>query len=208
MGFRFMAIASDKKYEKDNIEELCFQFWLKKLTFEKEVLFEKAVKINFADPGYLDILFLETGTIIFTSDPEITNLANVRRNSFEGKAGFFVADEISMTFRTEYYENYWLRKLLLENNGTIHMNTHSIGNELVIDFTDGFDLVIQLISSIIGMPFFNIPPEQTCYRYRMTNESIDHSKIGLYKKLWYGKLSSYIAEKKKEVKDKEDNAGT
>ena len=64
-----------------------------------------------------------------------------------------------------------------------------------------FDLIIQLISSIIGVPFFEIPEDKNLYRFRMTDESIDYIKIGLYRKIWYGKLVTYIEAKKKEKEE-------
>jgi len=188
MSMTFMAIATNKTYKKENIDELSFQFWLKKLKYVKEVLVEDAMKINFRDKGYIDIAFLPKGTLIFVSNPKIESIANIKRNSFNGKSGFFAADEISMTFQTVYYENYWLAIKHLEHNGEIHELITSKRVEFKIPYKDGFDLLMSSISDIIGQEFGQIPSNQIFYRYRITDEDIDFGIISDDKKEWIKNL--------------------
>ncbi|MFZ1496009.1 MAG: hypothetical protein WAS72_03065 [Saprospiraceae bacterium] len=191
-----MAIATDKIYSKENVDEISFQFWMKKLIFEREVLQEEAMNIDFEDDEYIDIAFLPKGTLFFVSDPLIETKVNIKRNSFEGKSGFFVADETSMTFQATYYENYWLSIKQLEHNGEIQELKKGERNEFNIQYSDGFGLVTNSISNIIGQKFFEIEPNQTFHRYRITDEKIDIKDIAIDKTNWFERLNELIAREK------------
>ena len=215
MGFRFMAIATDKIYSKERVNEISFQFWMKKLKFEREVFQEEAMNIDFEDNEYIDIAFLSTGTLIFVSDPMIETIANIKRNSFEGKAGFFVADETSITFQATYYENYWLSIKQLEHNGEIKELKNGERNEFNIPYSDGFELVTNSISNIIGQNFFGIEPNHTFHRYRITDEKFDIRDIAIDKINWFERLKELIAREKvakaegiQPVQDQNDNKQT
>ncbi len=198
MGFRFMAIATDKVYKPEKPDEISFQFWMKKLKFVKEVSMEEAMEINFYDRRQVDIAFLPEGTLIFVSDPKIEEKANIRRNSFEGKAGFFVVDETSMTFLAAFYENYKMLLRHYEHNREVEELSRDGDTVFDLPYSDGFELATNSISAIIGQRFFDIKPDQIFHRFHLTDEKLndsDYESIPFDKTWWFIKLKTFIEKK-------------
>lgn len=166
MGFKFSAVATTDKFSKENIDTFSIRFFCNKLIYEKEVIFEESMTLNFQEE-YLDILFLETGTFIFGSNPSTLGKLNIRKNSFNNNVGLFSIEETSMVYMIDYYENTKHLISIIEHNG--QKISEKIDN-ISIESTDGFDLTVKLIEKIIQKNFYEIEPDLNLCRYRFTDE--------------------------------------
>jgi hypothetical protein len=161
MGFRFVGIATSDKFSKDNIDEFSIRFFTKKLSFVGEVILEESMQVTTSD-DFIDILFLDTGTLIFGSSIGATAKLNVKGNSFRNKAADFAVDETSMNFIVNYYENLEQKINLFEFDGRRHEQKSEDFN---IEYSDGFDLTTTLIQTVTGKGFNELQPDLKLYRY-------------------------------------------
>ncbi len=179
MGIRFAAIATNKSFTPETVNELAMSLELNKLEFIKKVPFEKSSRINFRNGKKLDICFLEKGTLIFYSAPSLEKKFNLPTSSFLGKSGKFLIDEVSMSFVIDVFEN--LYEVLYHSDTPdeyIHKidNTRRKDNEQIEDSTELFFLEL---SKIIGKSFFSIENDFECYRYSISEEGFTSKDITL-----------------------------
>ncbi len=165
MGFKFSAVATTDKFSKENIDSFSVRFFCNKLIFEKEVILEESMNLNYQHE-YLDILFLKTGTFIFGSNPSVLDKLNTKRNSFQNSVGIFSIEETSMVYMVDYYENTKQLISFVEHNGEkISENIENI----TIEYSDGFDLTVKLIKKILDKDFYELEPDLKLYRYKFSN---------------------------------------
>ena len=82
----------------------------------------------------------------------------------------------------------------LEHNGEIKELKKGERNEFNIPYSDGFELVTNSISNIIGQNFFGIEPNHTFHRYRITDEKFDIRDIAIDKINWFERLKELEVE--------------
>ncbi len=161
MGFQFSAIATSKVFSVDNISDISNSFKCPELIFIEEVIFEESLEINLGSE-FLDILFLNNGTLIFTSNTDVSNMLNIENISAGAKVGSFAVDEMSMVMMVTFYEDGILKKDILQHNSEILLNTE---NDFTLPYSSGFELITKLIENITGESFYSHEPDAVVYRY-------------------------------------------
>ena len=161
MSFRFSAIATSKVFSPDNIKELNDSFNCPPLKFVEEDILEESLDINLGSE-FIDVLFLTNGTLIFTSNTDVSNMLHIENVSAGVKVGSFAVDEVSMVMMVTYYENGVLKKDLMEQNRKALLNEEIDFN---IEYSDGFDLTTKLIEFITGESFYIHEPDAIVFRY-------------------------------------------
>ncbi|MGG9961630.1 WG repeat-containing protein [Ferruginibacter sp. SUN106] len=197
MGFKFSAIATTDTFSANEMDSFSCRFFCNRLMFEKEVYLEESMTINY-NIEYIDILFLEKGTLIFGASPKALEKLDARKNSFGNKTGSFAVEETSMVYTVDYFENIETKISLIEFNGNkINKQINNFG----IAYSNGFDLMIELIKSIIGSSIYELEPGLKLSRYKFTNEAPGLSEAD---KKWLVELNNET-DRQTELRDQYDH---
>ncbi|MCG8860074.1 hypothetical protein [Tenacibaculum finnmarkense] len=159
MGYNISGLVIDKNYE-NNIEQL-EKILGEKLTFEKEVEFEKGSE-NWKEDNYCDIYFSDKGTLIFISMERGAFEFNIKNQ----KSFSFALSEMTMTFAVNYTDNEkMIRSFVETEDGERPQN---IGDKLTFEETenDASELIHHLIESTLGKSYWDIELEEKCKRFK------------------------------------------
>jgi hypothetical protein len=156
MGFNISGIVINKSF-KSNLEELTEKFkW--NLDYLDEIDFETASK-NWKEEGICDIYFNAKGTFIFLNmDDCITPYKFQDCNILT-----FALSETSMAFNLNYTENEKEVRSIMQFNDK---KLTDEGEKFDFEDDDTSETIWKKIESVLGESFWNIQPEEKCYRYR------------------------------------------
>ncbi len=157
MGVNIAGVVINRRY-KDNVAGL-EKILGEKLVFDKEVPFEEASE-NWKKNTYCDVYYSDSGTLVFLSFESAGFDFPVK----DQETFSFVLSEMSMAFSVNYTRNGEVLRTILESEGEIHQN-EGIPFEYEGEQEDRPGLIHYLFEKTLGIPFFEIDPAATCYRY-------------------------------------------
>lgn len=156
MGLNISGVIIDRNY-KNNLAELETIIG-QKLEFEKEIIFEEAIK-SWKEEDYCDIYFSDDATFI---------LLSMQTGGFDFYAKdqivfSFVLSEMTMLFTVNYTQNGTLIRSITESEEMSESEGEPFEFEKEYDDTSG--LIYHLIEKTLQESFDDIDLETKCLRY-------------------------------------------
>lgn len=172
MGFNISGIAINKNLD-GKLDELSkiLDFYKTEIKFLKEINFETASE-NWKEDGFIDVYFSENGTLIFAS---LDLLAGAEYSYIKTNILTFSLSENSMAFDFTYTENGTIIRSKTEINNEL---LDESGKELDVEESseDTSETIWNQIAIILGKRYWDIQPDEKCFRYKLERISIPNER--------------------------------
>lgn len=169
MSYSLSGIAIGKSY-KNSFDLLQKQVGLE-LELVSEITFEEATSGS-TESGYCDICFTDEGTLLFVGDIKDGHSLHIK----DTKVMSFVLSEGMKTYKMFYNVGDQDKRVLITSNGKALVDE---GQKLPIEegVKDVSELVWNMLSSIMKKDFEELEEYASCYRYKITNKTVDKAAI-------------------------------
>jgi hypothetical protein len=154
MGFNIAGLLVKKKISESEIEKLLES----NITFSEETAFEKATS-NFRDPGTVDILQSETGTLIITPLGQVYDVTRSESDIIQ-----FMISDVSDTYYFEKYSNGKLLRKYISSQGEM---VEDVGEGIISQEDDLIDKIWEFTEEYLQNDFFKKMFELKFKRYKL-----------------------------------------